>query len=48
MDDVVNRLEMIFCDKTYIQNIKNSKKNWIGISIDDILKEDLSYFKSLL
>ena len=47
IDDVISRLEMIFSDKAYVKEINRSRKNWLGIEVEKVLKEDLEFFISL-
>lgn len=47
IDDVISRLEMVFSDKNYIKEIKKSKKNWIGIDEEKVLREDIEFFRNL-
>ena len=44
---VVSRMERILSNKIFISNIKTSKKNWLDLSLDEVLKKDLEFIRNL-
>lgn len=38
--DIVSRMERILTNKMFISNIKTSKKNWLDLTLDEVLKKD--------
>jgi hypothetical protein len=46
-EDVVNRLKIVFADSAYINAVKHSRKNWIGIQVEKVLQDNLSFFQNL-
>ena len=47
IEDVVNRLQMIFNSNVYRNHLSNPKNNWLDITIDDAIMSVLKYIKSL-
>ena len=47
MDEVVKRVERVFTNKKYISDLEKSGKNWLGVSTDTVLKEDVDFLKSI-
>ena len=47
MDEVVKRVERVFNNKKYISDLEKSGKNWLGVSTDTVLKEDVDFLKSI-
>lgn len=47
MEDIVSRLESIFGDDTYLKRVQASDKNWLGISLREVIDKDISFFRSL-
>lgn len=47
VDDIISRLEMVFSDMSYINEVRKSRKNWIGVDIEIVLREDLDFFRKL-
>lgn len=47
MDEVVRRVERVFSNKRYIQEIEKSDKNWIGISTEEVLAKEIEFLKSI-
>ena len=45
--DLVSRMERILTNKMFISNIKTSKKNWLDLSLEEVLKKDLDFFRNL-
>lgn len=43
--DIVSRMERI--NKMFIRNIKTSKKNWLDLSLEEVLKKDLEFIRNL-
>lgn len=48
IEDVISRLEAIFSDKGYIREIKRSRKNWLGIDVETVLRGDIDFFRNLI
>ena len=47
MDEVVKRVERVFTNKKYLSDLEKSGKNWLGVSTDTVLKEDVDFLKSI-
>ena len=47
MGDIVQRLDRTFSSKTFITGINRSRTNWLGIPAEEVLRKDLSFFRSL-
>lgn len=47
ISDIVARLRKIFADETYVKEINRSKKNWLDISVNEVLQGDLQFFMEL-
>lgn len=47
MDEVVKRVTRVFENKKYIAEIEKSGKNWLDVSIDTVLKEDIAFLKTI-
>ncbi len=47
IEDIVNRLEIIFNNKQYISEINKSKKNWLEIETKKVLEDDINLLKNL-
>lgn len=45
--DIVSRMERILTNKMFIRNIKTSKKNWLDLSLEEVLKKDLEFIRNL-
>ena len=45
--DIVSRIERILTNKMFISNIKTSKKNWLDLSLEEVLKKDLEFIRNL-
>ncbi len=43
MDEVVKRVERVFTNKKYISDLEKSGKNWLGVSAETVLKEDVDF-----
>lgn len=46
-DDIVSRIEKILTNKLFISHIKTSKKNWLDLSLEEVLQKDLEFIKNL-
>ncbi len=42
-DEIRRRAERIFASSTYKKQVEGSKKNWLDLSVDDVLKKDLEF-----
>ena len=47
INDIVKRVERTFKDKTYLSNLKKSKKNWLDQEISAVLTKILEFLKCL-
>ena len=47
-NDVYNRLKNILTNEAYISAVKRSKKNWIGVPVEQVLQENLLFFYELI
>ena len=45
--DIIQRVERTFNDKTYLSNLKRSKKNWLDQDVDAILNKILDFLRNL-
>lgn len=45
--DIVSRMERILTNKLFIERIKTSKKNWLDMSLEQVLQKDLEFIKNL-
>ena len=46
-DEVVKRVERVFTNKKYLSDLEKSGKNWLRVSTDTVLKEDVDFLKSI-
>ena len=42
-DEIRKRAERIFNSSTYKRQVERSKKNWLDLSVDEVLKKDLEF-----
>lgn len=47
IEDIIARVQKIFSNKQYIKKLGTSKKNWLDISNETVLKDILDFLKSL-
>lgn len=47
IEDVVNRLQMIFNSNVYRNHLSSPKNNWLDLAVDDAIMSVLKYTKSL-
>ena len=45
--DVINRIDRMFSNPGYLNELNRSGKNWLDISTDDVLKKDLDFMRSI-
>lgn len=45
--DIASRMERILTNKMFIRNIKTSKKNWLDLSLEEVLQKDLEFIRNL-
>lgn len=45
--DIVSRMERILNNKLFINHIKTSKKNWLDLSLEDVLQKNLEFIQNL-
>lgn len=43
-EEIRKRAERIFTSSTYKKQVERSKKNWLDLSVDEVLKKDLEFF----
>lgn len=48
MEEIIKRIERIFHDKTFINEVNKSKKNWMDISTEEALQKNIDFVKSLI
>ncbi|MCF0127550.1 MAG: nucleotidyl transferase AbiEii/AbiGii toxin family protein [Pseudobutyrivibrio sp.] len=46
-EDVYERLNGVFMNDEYINAVKRSKKNWLGVPVEKVLQENLRFFNDL-
>lgn len=46
-DDIRKRAERIFNSSTYRKQVERSKKNWLDLSVDEVLKENLELLNKI-
>ena len=46
-DEIKKRAVQIFSSSTYKEQVKRSKKNWLDLSIDEVLKKDLEFIRKI-
>ncbi len=47
MTAIIKRIERMFTNADYKNELRRSNKNWLGLSIDEVLEKDLEYIKSI-
>ena len=47
MQDALNRLEQTLGNESFLQNVSQSRRNWLDMPVEDIASKDLSFFRSL-
>ena len=45
--DVTLRLEQVFGNKSFVQNVSRSRRNWLDVSAEKAIASDLEFFRSL-
>ena len=48
MQDALNRLEQTLSNESFLQNVSQSRRNWLDMPVEDIASKDLSFFRSLV
>lgn len=46
-DEIRRRAERIFSSGTYKKQVERSKKNWLDLSVDEVLKKDLEFLSRI-
>lgn len=46
-DEIRKRAERIFNSSTYKKQVERSKKNWLDLSVDEVLKKDLEFLSRI-
>lgn len=47
MDDIILRVERVFTSKDYLRELQKSDKNWLDISVEEVLEKDLEFLRSI-
>lgn len=47
MDDIIRRVDTTFKNKRYLDRLKRSEKNWLGLDIADVLSGILTRLQAL-
>jgi len=47
MDDVVSRTERVFSNPSYRNAVERSGKNWLDVSVDEVMSGDLEFLKKI-
>lgn len=47
IQDALIRLEQTLGNESFLQNVSQSRRNWLDMSVEDIASKDLSFFRSL-
>lgn len=47
INDVIQRVEKTFADKTYIANLKRSKKNWLDQDVSTVISKILEFLNTI-
>lgn len=45
--EIKKRAERIFSSSTYKNQVERSKKNWLDLSVDEVLKKDLEFIREI-
>jgi len=46
-DEIRRRAERIFNSSTYKKQVERSKKNWLDLSVEEVLKKDLEFLSRI-
>ena len=46
-DEIRRRAERIFTSSTYKKQAERSKKNWLDLTVDEVLKKNLEFFSRI-
>ena len=47
MSAIVSRVERMFSDPGYLRELRRSNKNWLDITVDEVLEKDLAFIRSI-
>lgn len=47
VEEIKNRAERIFTNKAYKKQVDRSRKNWLDMSVDDVLAKDLEFVRKI-
>ena len=47
INDIIQRVERTFKDKTYLSNLKKSKKNWLNQDVSTVISKILEFLNNL-
>ncbi|MBE5869630.1 MAG: hypothetical protein E7293_11940 [Lachnospiraceae bacterium] len=48
MEDIVRRVENTFSNKRYLDRLKGSEKNWLGMEVADVLAGIVNHLCTLM
>ena len=48
MEDIVRRVENTFTNKRYLDRLKGSRKNWLGMEVADVLAGIVDHLRTLM
>lgn len=47
VDEIKKRAERIFTNSTYKKQVERSRKNWLDLSVEEVLKKDLEFIQGI-
>ncbi len=47
VDEIKKRADRIFTNSTYKKQVERSKKNWLDISVEEVLKRNLKFIQGM-
>lgn len=47
VEEIKKRAERIFTNRAYKKQVERSRKNWLDMSVDDVLKKDLEFIQKI-
>lgn len=47
VEEIKKRAERIFTNSTYKKQVERSKKNWLNLSVEDVLRKDLEFIQGI-
>lgn len=46
-EEIKKRAERIFTNSIYKKQVERSRKNWLDMSVEDVLKKDLQFIQEI-